>query len=61
MMLREAAPAHPVAALAAKCSKIAPTWHQDGNKKIPNRAQGLRGAQREPDWRQDEVKTAKKF
>ena len=41
--------------------KIAPTWHHNGTKNFPNRAQmGPRAAQMEPKWRQDGVKTAKK-
>ena len=59
--LRVTPPAHPVQVLAPKCSKIAPTWQQNGANNFQNRAQmGPRGAQMEPKWRQDGVKTAKK-
>ena len=33
--LRATSPAHPGSALASKCSKIAPTWHQHGAKMRP--------------------------
>ena len=61
LTLRVTPPAYPVPALAPKCSKIAPTWQQNGANNFQNRAQmGPRGAQMEPKWRQDGVKTAKK-
>merc|ERR1711953_403159 len=59
--LRATPPAYPESALAPKCSKIAPTWHQNETKHLQNRAQmGPRGAKMEPKWRQDGVNTAKK-
>ena len=49
LTLRETPPAHPVPALAPKWPKIAPTWHRNGAKNFPNRAQMVcRGAQMEP-------------
>ena len=40
--------------------KIAPTWHHNGTKNFPNRAQtGPRAAHMEPKWRQNESKRRK--
>ena len=43
-----------------KWPKIAPTWHHNGTKNFPNRAQtGPRAAHMEPKWRQNESKRRK--